>query len=184
MIGRMCTGCAPMSVKATFTDLSGKESSAVGTVKCDGEPVTVWQGTAPCHVGAYDYRVCSAGARAMCSRSGNGNLIATIKQEDCEAPCPPHALKSSWEDEEAPFLRVDRRLLSRRARSADDCFPQTIKCRGAKASKSIDGGVSTSSASVTATVNDVKNKASKCGIISKHKKKMADCQDSVTCAFD
>ena len=95
MIGRMCTGCAPMSVKATFTDIVGGKSSAVGTVGCDGKPVTVWHGTSKCRVGLYDPRVCSADAQAMCSRSDNGNLVAAVNQQACDAPCPPDAQESS-----------------------------------------------------------------------------------------
>eukprot|EP00946_MAST-07B_sp_MAST-7B-sp1_P003984 g3984.t1 len=53
---------------------------------------------------------------------------------------------------------------------------------GGKGSKAVGGGVSTSPASVSATINKSKNKFSKCGLIKKHK--VDDCESSVTCEFN
>ena len=169
-----------MSVKATFTDIAGKKSSAVGTIGCDGKPVTVWHGTAQCFVGVYDPRVCSADAQAICSRSDNGNLVAAVNQQACDAPCPPDAQESSHADEQAQASQVDRRLLSKRSLSGSSCF---YKCNGGTGSKAVGGSVSTSPASVSAKINKSKNKYYSCGIVSKKKKKMQDCEASVTCEF-
>ena len=37
MVGRQCTGCAPVTVKGTFTDIYGQDHSGVATVACNGQ---------------------------------------------------------------------------------------------------------------------------------------------------
>ena len=185
MIGRMCSGCAPMSVKATFTDILGKKSSAVGTVGCDGKAVTVWQGKGLCRSGALFRRSCSADVQAQCSRSSNGNLMAIVKQQDCNAPCNPSDLQSGFNDKQAQPPLVDRRLLSKRTLSGGSCFPPQLKCKGGKGSNGNSGSsVSTSSASVSVDIQKVKNSNERCSVLDKKKKTTVACQASVTCKFN
>lgn len=80
LAGRMCTGCAPMSVRGTFTDIKGGTHSSTATLKC-GEAAEVWSGGVKCDV-LYEGS-CYAGGEVKCERTNNGNLVATVSQSKC-----------------------------------------------------------------------------------------------------
>ena len=89
MVGRQCTGCAPVDVRGTFTDIHGKEYSGVISVPCDGKGHVAWSGSGACQtadLGAYlrQSAKCSSTSQVVCTRStGDGNLIATVNQPPC-----------------------------------------------------------------------------------------------------
>ena len=84
-MGRMCTGCVPVSVAGTYTDVDGNNNTAVQTVAC-GESQAVWSAQdLMCH-GHGTFGDCQASGRVVCSRDTNGNLAAAIHQDECESP--------------------------------------------------------------------------------------------------
>ena len=91
LVGRQCTGCAPVTVKGTFTDVNGKVySSSTATVGCSGQPKTVWTGQGVCRCGVGDipsYSCDDAAATVSCARRANGNLVAYVSQGVCTATC-------------------------------------------------------------------------------------------------
>jgi hypothetical protein len=82
IIGRQCTGCAPVSVKAKYKDPQGVTSSATATVPCDGKFVQVFSGnhgglcTAETQVGRTMGKCqCDMDkATVSCARNALGNL--------------------------------------------------------------------------------------------------------------
>ena len=90
MVGRQCTGCAPVTVKGTFTDSKGKvHSSSTATVGCSGQPETVWTGQGVCWSGYGPSYTCDAAATVSCARRANGNLVAYVNQDKCTGHCMP-----------------------------------------------------------------------------------------------
>ncbi len=90
-VGRMCSGCAPVSVRGTFRDIKGKEHSGVATVACDGRFVTAWSGSAACQTqSGGDVAVCPNGgaATAFCARTSDGSLQAKVEQKKCQVKFP------------------------------------------------------------------------------------------------
>ena len=82
MVGRMCSQCAPMSVRGTFTDPSGKAHSSTITLPCDGQGHVAWSGSSTCKTGL---GACSAAeGEVTCTRAKNGNLGVTLHQPTCK----------------------------------------------------------------------------------------------------
>ena len=85
-VGRMCSGCAPVSVKGTFVDILGQEHSGVATVACNGQFVAAWSGSAKCTVfGDSTGGTCPGAAYAYCARTSDGSLQTKLEQKQCTA---------------------------------------------------------------------------------------------------
>ena len=83
-VGRMCSGCAPMQVRGTFTDIHGKTNVAEATLGCDGTMHAVWQGPVTCtFVALFKSGTCNTQGRVMCERTSDGNLIAKVEEDAC-----------------------------------------------------------------------------------------------------
>ena len=159
LVGRQCSGCAPMTVKATYTNIEGYDFSNTGTVDCSGKSQIIWEGPGYCRCGLAGAanRNCHGSTTVGCSREPNGNLVAHLKQDSCQAPCP-----KNFEDEESQDkdtvtnTEFERRLLSGRLRGLADgskgtCTPEFIACSKFKAVGGNTGSkVSSSKASATA----------------------------------
>ena len=80
----MCSGCAPMQVRGTFTDIYGKTNVAEATLGCDGKMHAIWQGPVTCtFVALFKGARCNTQGRAMCERTSDGNLIAKVEEDAC-----------------------------------------------------------------------------------------------------
>jgi hypothetical protein len=100
LVGRMCTGCVPVSVTAIFTDIDGKDKSNTAAIACDAEDHTVWAGNTSCRS---LFSSCPLPSEARCGRLANGNLLAHAHTGNCFFPSAHGArgAELSW---------VDRRL--------------------------------------------------------------------------
>ena len=112
-VGRMCSGCAPMQVRGTFTDIYGDTHTATSTVSCNEKMVSVWSGGVTCQeipdpLGANPAR-CNTQGRAMCQRTNIGNLVARVEQDPCSVPIDPPS-----PSDDTPSALFGRRLLSSR----------------------------------------------------------------------
>lgn len=87
-VGRMCSGCAPMNVRGTFTDIYGSTQSGTATLNCDGRMEAVWSGGVTCQSKYMMVRTrkCNTQARAICARTSAGNLIARVEEDKCKFP--------------------------------------------------------------------------------------------------
>lgn len=90
IIGRMCSQCAPVMVRGMFrsTDnLGGKLFQASGQVMVGcGATEQAWKGSSSCLTeedGKGSQHACMAAAKVDCTRLPDGNLIASLSQEQC-----------------------------------------------------------------------------------------------------
>ncbi len=190
IVGRMCTGCAPMTAKGTFTDAFGHVQTGTATVPCDGTPRAFWSGASLCQNGGRLHHRCSATAVASCARGSNGNLQAVLAQPACDAPCSssPPGLQEEEEEEE----EVARRLLTQRKLPVPICSPrQSIPCGpfDAQSSASDANPVTDQAATVSLAGKDVPVKKSKDKYMycrtswDKKQKAYPFCELGVTCEF-
>ena len=133
-VGRMCSGCAPVSVKGTFVDIMGKEHSGVATVACNGQFVAAWTGNGQCIVnddGAGGTCPNGGAAMAYCARTSDGSLITKVEQKQCTAL---GRLLSDTQSDNSEYEETTgriaterrRRLLNMRGRSEKDSGGGTI----------------------------------------------------------
>jgi hypothetical protein len=94
VVGRQCTGCAPVNVRGTFTDLNGRASSGLDTLLgCDGQFQSLYYGgggscTGWTKVGRRTGCKCDIqGTAVKCSRNSLGNLQAQVHQPGCQCTC-------------------------------------------------------------------------------------------------
>lgn len=168
IIGRMCSKCAPVNVRGTFTDIFGKEYSSTKSVGCTEKPTPIWQGDAKCSNYEFlQHEICSVSASADCARASNGNLIARVVQ----SPCYQKDVESYPE----------RRLLRRRKRrlhAKDAClfgFDEQTERKGAVSSES----------STAIAQQDKKSKEGFCLVAEKKEKKskLVECRVQAKCEF-
>lgn len=96
VIGRQCTGCAPVSVRATFRPLNTKKTtSSVSTLGCNSGMQTVYSGeggmcTTPFATVNRQSKYCECSVRGsyvQCSRNSIGNLKVQVHQPGCSCTC-------------------------------------------------------------------------------------------------
>lgn len=176
IVGRMCSKCAPVEVRGTFTDIFGNEHSSTATMGCSGTQESVWQGPTKCvEMGMLSGTTCATTASARCARSANGNLVARVVQNACDISPPPQVTES---DPDSSRSAPQRRLLRRRKRrlhSKDSCLS------GFDSEHAESGDVTTSSA----TASDTQKKKSQGCFVAKKKKshKLKPCTVSAKCEF-
>ena len=184
-VGRMCSGCAPMQVQGTFTDIYGNTHTATSTLSCNDNMVSVWSGGVTCQVlGIFSPHPlkCNTNGRAMCARTKIGNLVARVEQDPCPmSDNPPSALFGR----RLLSSRQGRRLL--RHESSRDLGElhkkdDQLGCYNFESQSSPAGQVVPSSASTSYSV-DKKQSFPQCIANQKKMKKIEHCTVAAHCTF-
>ena len=129
-IGRMCSGCAPVPVTATFEDPSGKKSTATQTLACDNSFHTVWSGNggdcnAHVQIGrSWGRCTCSPEASVSCRRNELGNLQSKL----VKATAPAQQKVVNGEIRRRPSALDQERRPG--ARTTTRCVLRARKCLG------------------------------------------------------
>ena len=180
-VGRMCSGCAPMSVRGTFTDIYGKTHSGTSTLSCNGKMEAVWSGGVTCQtVELFKEITCNTQARAICARTSAGNLIARVEEDACSYE------DYKFEEKDASFRRrllssrhgTGRRLLNMRG-SVGEALHKKGKpgCFGSWKEQSSPSSSVTGSSAHASFSSD---KRSGC---TSSKKKFKECKVTAVCEF-
>jgi hypothetical protein len=166
IVGRMCSGCAPMSVRGTFTNIHGSHHEAVRTLKCDGKQEDLWSGPASCEeTSLFETKTCDTTAAVQCTRESNGNLKAHVVQKGCTI---------NWIPGQSDTVTQERRLLRSRGRRLGE-----NTCRNGFSAGS-GGSHSVSSQSASASAKAGYKRMPKCEIGKKGKK----CVVTAKCEFE
>ena len=167
-VGRMCSKCAPMQVRGTFTDIFGETHSNMATIGCSGTETAVWQGPTKCQdFSLLGERTCDTTASVQCARDSNGNLIARVHQNSCSLPPPGQAVP-------------ERRLLRSRKRRLHG---QDLCLTGFDGTEKKSGDVSTSAATASVQQDPNHSGDSACMVSHKKKGKLELCQVEAKCEF-
>ena len=84
IVGRQCTGCAPVMVRGNFTDSQGTARSKTAMLKCNGEMTTMWMGEGGLCFQQHPHCQCTiAGSSISCNRNSIGNLRAEMSTGAC-----------------------------------------------------------------------------------------------------
>jgi hypothetical protein len=191
-VGRMCSGCAPMNVRGTFTDIYGETHTGTATLGCDGQKHAVWSGGVSCMEVMFSPIKCNTQARAMCGRSSTGNLFAEV-QEDA---CGMDDFEVDENDADAFKVAMQRRLLSTRRGGGSGRRLLNMRGSNRDAFKHKGGGAAggcmvpwaqhtSPGSSVTGSAAQVSYTATKKGlpVCTSSTKKLSQCKVSARCEF-